>query len=74
MRLLLTLGDLALEMRGRGGRAESGPKPPAARRARAVLIVLYIDRICVFRLILFRMANGRLASQAPRLHEPMGRV
>ena len=73
MRLSLTLGDFALQMRaGWACTVDSCPK----RRARAVqslLIVLYIHRICVFRLTLFRIVNGRSASRAPRLHEPMGR-
>ena len=72
MRLSLTLGDFALKMRAGGGCAmDSRPE----RRAQVqTVIVLHIYRICVFRLILFRMANGRPVSQAPRSHEPMGRV
>jgi hypothetical protein len=73
MRLSLTLGDFGLQMRAGGGCAiDSRPRCPG-RRAQ-LLIVLYIDRIVVFRLILFRIANGRPAAQAPRRHEPMGRV
>jgi hypothetical protein len=74
MHLLLTLGDFALQMRVGGGyRMACGPKR-TERRMRTVLIVLFIDRICVFRLILFRMMNGRPASETSRRHEPMGRI
>jgi hypothetical protein len=74
VRLLLTVGDFALQMHAGGGRAmAAGPKRPE-RRLQTLLIVLYIDRICVFRFDLFRMVNGLSPSSTPTSHEPMGRV
>jgi hypothetical protein len=69
MRLSLTPGDFALQMHAGGGYATaSGLKRPQ------VLIVLHLDRICVFRLLLFRMVNGLPASRTSGRHEPMGRL
>ena len=57
MRLSLALLDFALQIQaGDRGAVASGRKRREWRQT--VLIVLYINRICVFRLILFRMMNG----------------
>ena len=73
MRLLLTLADFALQMHAGGYAMASRPKRPE-RRTQTVQIVLHLDRIGVFSLILFRIVNGRPASQTPGRHEPMGRI